>query len=297
MTIELWGIPIDGFMWFCVSGGSFFVACLLLMVCIVGALFTSKIWHNFLIYFAMVVSGFLIYMAAMPFSNMFYFAWGGVIVGNVLGIHLKSKKKIIVSIMAFSMTLLAVFLELPHYMIKSNPSERYSKLFVIGDSISDGMGNKHERTWPKIMVEEGYEVIDAARAGATSVTALRRQVHKVTDEEGIVLLELGGNDALMGTPHDEFEKALREILVKVVSDKHEVIMLEVPVLPWHIEYCRIMRKVANEFDVALIPKKFLARIFSAKDATVDLAHLSSKGHELMARQIFTLIGPPKEHNK
>ena len=290
--IEIWGIPLDGFMWYCVSGESFFAACLLLIVGIIGALFTSKIWHNFLIYFAVIVSGFLIYMAAMPFSNVFYFAWGGVIAGSVLGIHLKSKKKIIVSMIAFSMTLLAVFLELPRYMITSVPSEGHDRLFVVGDSISGGMGNEYERTWPKIMVEEGYEVIDTARAGATSVTALRRQVHKVTDEEGIVLLEIGGNDALMGTPHDEFENALREILTKVVTDKHKVIMLEVPILPWHIEYGRILRKVANEFDVTLIPKKFLARIFSAKDATIDLAHLSSKGHELMARQMLILIGSP-----
>ena len=66
-------------------------------------------------------------------------------------------------------------------------------------------------------------------------------------------------------------------------------MLEVPVLPWHIEYGRILRKVANEFDVILVPKKFLAGIFSAKDATLDLAHLSPKGHELMARGVLSLI--------
>jgi len=292
--IEVWGVPLDGVMWYCVGGGSFFAGCLLLIAGMIGALFASKTWHNILIYFAVVVSAFFIYMAAMPFSDMFYILWAVVIAGGLSGIHFKSKKKIAVSMLAGGMTLLAVFLELPHYITPSIPSEGYSRLFVVGDSISDGIGTEDERTWPKIMVEEGFEVIDAARAGATSVTALRRQIHSVSDDEGIVVLEIGGNDALMGTPHDEYEKALREMLGKVLTDQHTVIMLEVPVLPWHIEYGRILRKVANEFDITLIPKKFLAGIFSAKDATLDLAHLSPKGHELMARGMLTLIQVKQE---
>jgi len=287
--IEVWGIPLDGVMWYCVGGGSFFAGGGLLAACMLGAVFASKIWHNFLIYFGVVISAFFIYMAAMPFSNLFYTLWALIIFGGLLGIHFKSKKKIPVNIIVIGITLIAIFSELPDYLTPTISSEGYNRLFVVGDSISDGIGTEDERTWPKIMVEEGFEVIDVSRAGATSLTAVKRQIHRVSDDKGIVILEIGGNDALMGTPYDEYEKALREILSKVLTEQHTVIMLEVPVLPWHIEYGRILRKTAKEFDVSLVPKKFLAGIFSAKGATLDLAHLSPKGHELMARKILLLI--------
>lgn len=287
--IEVCGIPLDGVLWFCVGGGSFFAGCALLMAGIVGSLFASKAWHNFLIYFAVIISVLMIYMAAMPFCNLFYGVWALVIVGVLFGIHIKSKKIIVVITLGIAITFLAAILELPSYITPTISSKGYNRLFVVGDSISDGIGTDQERTWPKIMSEQGFEVIDVARAGATSVTALRRQIHQVTDQEGIVVLEIGGNDALMGTPYEEYEKSLRQMLAQVVTGDHTVIMLEVPTLPWHIEYGRILRKVANEFEVTLIPKKFLASVFSAKEATLDLAHLSPTGHELMARKMLSII--------
>jgi lysophospholipase L1-like esterase len=290
--IEVWGIKLDGILWFCVSGASFFVGCVLLIGGVLFALRASRLWHNILIYFALIIAILFVYMAAIPFSNTFYIVWTTAICGALLAVHMKMKKRSMVTMVALGMTLLAVCIELPSYVMPSFESQGYNRIFVIGDSISDGIGAADERTWPKIVAENGFDVIDVAKAGATTVTAIRRQVHKVTDQSGIVVLEIGGNDALMGTPLEEYEKALREILTKVAISQHAVVMLEVPTLPWHIDYGRIQRKVAAEFNVTLIPKKFLAGIFSAKDATQDLAHLSAKGHELMAQKILSIIDQP-----
>ncbi|MBW8034720.1 MAG: hypothetical protein FVQ79_03460 [Planctomycetes bacterium] len=291
--IEVWGIQLDGILWYCVSGSSLFLGALLLIMAVTTSLFPLKKWHNILVYFVAIFAVLLIYMAAVPFSNFFYLAWAVSIliwlVCLMLRIQAKSKITIAVCLVAVVMALLAVLMELPHHIMPSIPSQGHSRLFVIGDSISAGIGTAEERTWPKIVSEKGLEVVDASIAGATVPSALRRQIQKITPDYGIVLLEIGGNDVFMGTSHEEFEKALRNILAKIVTDQHTVIMLEVPVLPWQVKYNRIQRKVANEFNVTVIPKKFLAGIFSAKGATVDLAHLSANGHELMAHKIWSLI--------
>lgn len=291
--IEVWGIQLAGLLWYCTSGTSLFLGCLLLIMAIVASLFRFNKRHNILVYFVAIIAVLLIYMAAIPFSSFFYVVWTGSILiwltCLILRINAKSKRTIVVCLIPLVMALLAIFMELPHHIMPSIPSQVHTRLFVIGDSISAGIGTAEERTWPRIITEKGIEVVDASIAGATAPSAMRRQVHKITGDNGIILLEIGGNDVFLGTSYEEFEKALQNILTKIAIDQHTVIMLEVPVLPWQIQYSRIQRKVAAEFNVTVIPKKFLAGIFSAKGATVDLAHLSPKGHELMAHQIWSFI--------
>ena len=300
--IEVLGIPLDGVLWYCASGRSLFLGSLVLIMAVAGSLFSSKKWHNIPLYYVTIISVILIYMSAVPFSNFFYIVWTLAIAAWLtclaLRIQTRSKATISVCLLPAAIGLLAAFMELPHHVMPSVPSRMHTRLYVIGDSISAGIGPTGERTWPRIIAEKGFEVVDASIAGATASSALRQQIQQTATDNCIVLLEIGGNDVLMGTSHEEFENALRNILIKTSVDQQTVIMLEIPVLPWNLKYTGIQRKAADEFNVTLIPKKFLAGIFSAKGATVDLAHLSPKGHELMARRIWSLINqtaPTKRH--
>ena len=291
--IEVWGISVDGMLWYCAGGSSLFLGSWFLVMAVTASFWPAKTRHNILLYFVTMIAMLLIYMAAAPFSYLFYIVWAITLVVwlvcLMLRIEAKSKIKITVFLLPLVMTLSAVFTEWPHYRMPSLSSQNHARLHVIGDSISAGIGTEQERTWPKILGEKGLEVIDASIAGATAPSALRRQMQKITADSGIVFIEIGGNDVFMGTPYEEFEEALRNMLTEAVSPQHTVVMLEIPVLPWHLKYVAIQRKVAQEFEMTVIPKKFLAEIFSAEGATVDLAHLSPYGHELMAEQIWLLI--------
>ena len=71
---------------------------------------------------------------------------------------------------------------------------------MIGDSISAGIGNRDEQTWPKILRQKyKIEVIDVSVAGATVNSALKHQANQVKSDNSIVLLEIGGNDLFAPT--------------------------------------------------------------------------------------------------
>ena len=292
--ITIGGYDISGLFWFFAAGTSIFPGCTLIITAILLSNLKNKRWLRCLMFFSLIIGICLVYFSATPFHLGFHvlwiicFAWWSsfVILSKKNNSLFFKYSKIIL----FSITTIAVCLEIP-FRIKPNiPLVNAEELYVIGDSISAGIGTAEELTWPKIIRnKKQLTVTDLSIAGATVNSATKRQLPFVKAENSIVILEIGGNDLFGPTPYDEFERALKNILEVVTSQKRAVIMLELPLLPWQIKYGRIQRKLANQYNVVLIPKKVLAGVFSAKNATVDLAHLSPTGQKLMSEQIWNII--------
>jgi lysophospholipase L1-like esterase len=180
--------------------------------------------------------------------------------------------------------------EVPFHLSPKIPQKSSGKLYVIGDSVSAGIGGRSERPWPEVLKDRyKVDVVNLSMAGAT-VGSIIPKTDRISDDNAIVLLEIGGNDLFSPTPPMIFEQHLRSLLQKVVKSNRVVIMLELPLAPWYIRYGRIQRKLADEFGVILIPKSFFADVLSTKGATLDLAHLSPEGHKIMAEKIWSLLG-------
>lgn len=116
---------------------------------------------------------------------------------------------------------------------------------------------------------------------------------KVTLEDRIVLIEIGGNDLLSGVPSHEFEQALEAIFLKVVAPGRTVVMFELPLFPHTIAYGQIQRRLAAKYGVWLIPKRFFIYVISGPGATLDGLHLSDAGAHrmaaLVAQSLSTLL--------
>jgi len=170
-------------------------------------------------------------------------------------------------------------------------------VYIIGDSISAGIGGKDERPWPWIFRDEyGVEVNDLSVAGATVTSALSQaqQIDGSTSltagrPEAMVFIEIGGNDLFENTPYNLFEEGLSQILQEVTESGRLVVMLELPLRPRDIRYGRVQRRLAEKYGVVLVPKHFFAGIFATKGATIDLVHLSPAGHQLMAEKVWDLL--------
>jgi lysophospholipase L1-like esterase len=166
----------------------------------------------------------------------------------------------------------------------------YQTIYVIGDSVSAGIGGKTEKPWPlRISETTGIDVINLAQAGATVHSALMKQVPQVNIPKQLLLLEIGGNDLFGPTPTTEFKQDLKQIISILLKDDHTVVMFELPILPWQYRYTLIQRELAEKYAIILIPKRFLAGIFSHKETTSDLAHLTETGHRLMADKVWELM--------
>jgi len=178
-------------------------------------------------------------------------------------------------------------------VITGTPSDH---LVVIGDSISSGI-DPLAPSWPLVLQQTtGIAVTNLARVGTESNDGLT-MAKKLTPEDHLVLIEIGGNDLLEGVPAEEFGKALDALLSKVTVPGRTVVMFELPLLPHKIAYGRIQRGLAAKYGVWLIPKRFFADVIDGANATSDGLHLSDTGARRMADLVAHAVSPVLKSNR
>ena len=184
---------------------------------------------------------------------------------------------------------LGIALELPFHVMHAIPLLQHPPVFLVGDSLSAGIGGDIE-TWPKRLARSHHVVVhDLSRSGADTATALR-QAEQVSGSTSLVLVEIGGNDVLRATRPDAFEQALDVLLAKLRDNGRTIIMFELPLPPFHNRYGDTQRRLAARHGVLLIPKRVLIGVMTSEGATLDTIHLSDRGHALMAETVWDIIG-------
>ncbi|MEO6811398.1 MAG: GDSL-type esterase/lipase family protein [Isosphaeraceae bacterium] len=186
---------------------------------------------------------------------------------------------------------LGVALELPYHFLPVLPKLGRPNVYVVGDSLSAGVGDRTVETWPgRLERTRALTLLDFARMGAT-VASAQSQAKEVDDGAGLVIVEIGGNDVLGGTTPETFEQGLDLLLSRLRSQKRTVILLELPLPPFYNRYGVLQRRLAKRHGAVLVPKRVLLGVLTTKGATVDSIHLSSKGHRLMAEAVWAIIQP------
>jgi len=179
--------------------------------------------------------------------------------------------------------------ELPYHFVPRIEASDRPALWVVGDSVTAGLGDEQIVTWPRILAKShGITVHDRSQMGATVTSALR-QLQQRPLGDGIVLLEIGGNDLLGTTRPEEFEQGLELLLASVCSRDRTVLMFELPLPPLCNRWGMIQRRLAAKYGVALIPKRVFVAVLTEGDATLDSIHLSQGGHEAMAETVWRLL--------
>jgi lysophospholipase L1-like esterase len=184
---------------------------------------------------------------------------------------------------------LLVVVELAHRSLPQIPEGHATHLVVIGDSISAGIDAG--KPWPKLLEKQsGIQVKNLARPaiGTREATEIAK---KVTPDDSLIFLEIGGNDMLFDLPAYDFEQQLEQLLKQLDNGRRTLVMFELPLLPHKIAYGRIQRRLAAEHHVFLIPKRFFIDIISGGDATSDGLHLSHSGAQRMAELVEGLLRP------
>ena len=281
--------------WFLSTGTGFLLGAGLIIIAALVSFLGKGLLKKTAVYLSFFAGTALILASGTPVSTWLFWPW--LIVLLVwLGLltfrkDSSSKFNIIVGLLVIILSCIALIGEWHYYKIPQLPNGGYEKLYIIGDSITTGIGGPEENTYPKLIRQKhGVEVVSLAVAGATTADASLRQAPRIKDDKAVVLLEIGGNDLLRSTKAYQFEMDLEILLDKVAMKEKLVIMLELPVLPWQSKYTKIQRKLSKKYGVVLIPKRFFVSILSPKEATTDGIHLSQTGHEIMADGLWEIIG-------
>ena len=251
-------------------------------------------WTRSVLSIVAIVGAVLVILSATPLPVWMYGLWLIALVATNVTLSVDTTRRnwaksryTCFGLFAVLSTLMC-FLELPYHMKPTIPSPAGRTLYVIGDSLSMG-ADEQDLNWPELLAEKtGLPLTRFAHGGATVRSALD-YTKWINDDNVIVILEIGGNDVLNGTDIWNFQSNLDLLLANLRKADRLVVMLELPLPPFHNKYGQAQRKLAKRYGVTLIPKRYMTRVLGAPDATLDGLHLSHTGHAFMADVLSGLI--------
>ena len=125
-----------------------------------------------------------------------------------------------------------------NFLLIHNIFSAERKLLILGDSISAGYGIEEGNQWTEILQIKYNEqktelvIINASISGDTTGGGLSRiesLLNKYNPE--ILLIELGGNDALRGYPVKKIKSNLDKISSLAIEKKVEVLLMQIRIPP------------------------------------------------------------------
>jgi acyl-CoA thioesterase I len=213
------------------------------------------------------------------------FAW------NVVerGLTVRPGRRRLVQLAVVVPWLVVTAVELPYHFVPDIQATGRPPLWIVGDSVTAGLGDQKTVLWPTILAKShGITVHNRWAMGATVGTALRKLEQEPVGD-GIILLEIGGNDLLGSTPLTDYEERLDRLLAQVCGAGRIVVMFELPLPPLCNEWGRVQRRLAANYGVILLPKELFVAVLTVDGATVDGIHLTQSGHDLMAATVGRVL--------
>jgi acyl-CoA thioesterase-1 len=137
-------------------------------------------------------------------------------------------------------------------------------ILIIGDSLSAGYGIEEEQSWVVLLRNRlndegyGYQVVNASISGDTTGGGLRRLPRALDRHEPrIVLIELGGNDGLRGTPIHVIRDNLGSMIELAQEAGARVILAGMEMPPnygttYTGAFSRMYPELAQDYDTAFI---------------------------------------------
>jgi len=138
-------------------------------------------------------------------------------------------------------------------------------LLVLGDSLSAEYGLERGTGWVALLAQrlqaekKALPVVNASISGETTAGA-RSRLAALLDEHqpGIVVIELGGNDALRGLPLHSTQDNLEAMVRAAQATGARVLLLGMQVPPnygssYTRQFAQVFVTVAQKYQVALVP--------------------------------------------
>jgi lysophospholipase L1-like esterase len=278
--------------YFIAGGGTFLPGAGLIAVAVASRAIFARRRVRVLSVAMAVVGIVLVAISAEAIAWWIYLIWiASTLAWFLRGILRNHRLKLMIDLGELAVTFFAAAITISFQLPPTLPPAAFPRLYVIGDSISAGIGSERGRAWPGILAaERRVQVIDLSRAGSTIADAMRHlQSERLSD--GLVFLEIGGNDMIAHAGAEQFGTDLDALARRVCAPGRQVVMLELPLFPFDNAYGIEQRRVASQYGLLLIPRRFFVRVLGAPGATLDGIHLSATGQRRMAQMVWELVGP------
>lgn len=174
-------------------------------------------------------------------------------------------------------------------------------ILVLGDSLSAAYGIPREAGWVNLLQQElqhshpQYQVINASISGETTTGGRQRIVAALLQHQpAIVILELGANDGLRGTPVADTEANLADLIQKSRQAHAKVLLLGMQLPPnYGVDYTARFKgmypKLAQRYHVALVP--FMLEGIAPEQFQADNLHPVARAQPLILHRILQKLAP------
>jgi acyl-CoA thioesterase-1 len=176
-------------------------------------------------------------------------------------------------------------------------------IVVVGDSLSSGYGIAAGQSWVAMLEARlqaegyGYKIVNASIAGDTSAGGLARLPRLLAQHDpAIVVIELGGNDGLRGTPVATLRSNLTKMMELSRESGAEIVLAGMQIPPnygpaYTKSLAAVYPELAEQFDAKLI--EFLLADVALKRELMqpDGIHPNAAGQEVVFANVWEVLGP------
>jgi acyl-CoA thioesterase I len=184
----------------------------------------------------------------------------------------------------------------------SPPQTSALRIVVLGDSLTAGLGLPIAQAYPSLLQQrlkdEGfdYEVVNAGVSGDTSAGGLSRLDWALQGDVRVLIVALGGNDALRGLPAEQLQRNLGEIIERAQARRIRVVLAGMESPPnwgrdYNVSFHKVYPTLAAQYHVGLVP--FLLAGVAGTDALnqADGIHPTAAGARIVADNVWAVLEP------
>jgi acyl-CoA thioesterase-1 len=170
------------------------------------------------------------------------------------------------------------------------------RIVVLGDSLAAGLGLAEAEAFPAVVEQllrsEGHdvEVVNAGVSGDTSAGGLSRVDWVLQQPVDILIVELGGNDALRGQELSNTEANLREIVSRGQAAGARVVLLGMDVPTnygpdYSRDFSEMYARIADDEGATLVPGFVREVGLDASLLQPDGLHPTAEGQRRLAEKL------------
>ncbi len=186
---------------------------------------------------------------------------------------------------------------------RSTPESLARTILIMGDSLSAGHGLNQADAWVTLLGERlraegyGYAVVNASITGDTTTGGAKRLPRALAlHRPAIVIIELGGNDGLRGTPVEVIRRNLATMIEACQRAGAQVILagMQIPTNyggAYTQAFAAVYPALASEYRVGLI--KFLLNGIALKPELfqADGIHPGTAAQPLIVDNVWPVLRP------
>ena len=164
-------------------------------------------------------------------------------------------------------------------------------IVAFGDSLVSGVGSSRGNDFVSLLEKKlGREVINLGVPGNTTADGLARIESVLELDPGLVILLLGGNDALRRISRAETRRNLSEIIVQLNANGTAVLLLGVRGGLIGDPFDEMFSELAEFYGAGYAPN-VLADILLKPELTQDQIHPNDAGYIIVADRVFDALQP------